>query len=382
MRPTTSSKNNAARSKSNAASQIHEPKTPRLVPTTYTQSFFNRGGYNSSAQLPDVGLLLDQTLWKIQRERAPKSFDALWNKACDSLIECKNAFALLLIKIQNSTISNSADINALDEKMASVWADLISTDAEGKKIINESDHRKEFQLLRENRAKLKPKIKIAADDCLEIAIAFLIEAKNAFDEGDVLRTLHALIECHLYIGMASAINKEADSKRDSGQMQGKKVRDAMAKTALHVLQTLEIDEKMKNRNYFFDLVAQSIEKHPQYSLILAAYDAQATAGKSVPQDTEASLRFAQTLRKWATGTNSKYPEIKYQYKRIRERIQKLQCANVKKKATRHPVQSYLAAQENIQATQAATEQPLRSRIHPLRPRHKKSPTTIDNDSSS
>ncbi|MET3653107.1 hypothetical protein [Dyella japonica] len=313
-------------------------RTPRLVPTNHGASFRDNGWYDSSEGLPDLDLLLGQTLRQIEhthtsRERHPRSFDTLWNKVCKRLEKQGNATAYAHWKTSEDVVKNRSDIRALDAQWAAAWMSDVVTLGEGDEARVVYRNADDFDAIQAKRVALKPKIKVTTDDTLEIAIAYWIEAKNARDAGDDLRVLHALVRCHLYVGMTLSAKTESESKSDAGKRQGKVARDAMATTVLDVLRNLDIDKKMKDPDYLWGQVAEVIAKDPRYASTLKAYEAQVTTAKKVVNST--TDRLADTAQKWATKSKTPYPDIAAQYRCITAQIEqqaRLKAKKVKRQA--------------------------------------------------
>lgn len=282
--------------------QPYVNEAPLLVPTLYSPTFRDTGKYASSEQLPDTDLRLARTLRQIVdahelRGRKAKSFDSLWNKVCKKLVELKNAAAYEDWK-RRKIIKNQSAYDDLNTKLAAA-------------ILNDSTQGS-ADSLQEELAKLKPKINASAEEALEIAIAYWIEAKNAKNESDELRTLNALIECHFYIGTTQSFKTESESKRDAGKKAGAVARDAMAEVVVEALKELITQGSLEDPDFIFGKVADSVAKNPDYASVLLSYDAQATNGKKT-QDSTAE-RFADTVRDWATKKGSPYPEVVHQYR--------------------------------------------------------------------
>ncbi len=309
-------------------------KARRLVPTIYSKPFRDTGRYDSSERLPDVDSLLDRTLKQIERSHESRghharSFDTLWNKVCRKLLEKKNAATYERWKTSEDMVRNLGEIKELDDRLAAAWMSVTLVHGEGDDAFIEYRHADDFEALHRERKDLKPRIRATIDDALEIAIAYWIEAKNARDAGDTLRVLHALVECHLYIGMTLSAKTESESKSDAGRMQGKKVRDEMAAVVVEVLRSIEVDKKMKEPDYLWGKVVQLIEASPQHSATLKAYDTWATSGKKVQEGNSTADRFAETLRKWAKSKSPQYKEIAVQHRSICYQIDRLQSSTSK-----------------------------------------------------
>ncbi|WP_147300686.1 hypothetical protein [Lysobacter silvisoli] len=301
---------------SQALGQAPAP-SPRLVPTFKSKAFPDTGRYDSSERLPNLDLLLDSTLERIKHSRASHasdqtSFLQIWDKVCDKLCELKNASSYERWKTHEDVIKNQKWLAQFDNRIAAAW---------GNKRLDE------FDALREERKTVKPKVRATRDDALEIAVAYWIEAKNARNDLDDARVLHALIECHLYIGITQSTKSESESKSDAGKLTGLSARDEMVAVAIEVLRNMQVDKKMK-KDYLWEEVTKIIHSTPKYAGVLKDYDDQTKAGK---KDVEPIFyRLTTTLKRWSAKKDPKYQELAAQYRQVCQRIEQLSAQDTRR----------------------------------------------------
>ncbi|WP_223572801.1 hypothetical protein [Xanthomonas citri] len=212
-----------------------------------------RGEYDSSDRLPDIAMLFDSTVQKIQsihlvQERSQGSFDRLWDQVCAKLAELGNASAYARWK-QNDTSLNLDKFQELDTAVAKAWSSgrtPINPDVKNSPFLFDG---RQFLQVKEERCSLKLEIDISIDHVLEVAIAYWIEAMNANKEGNELRVMHALIQCHFNLGIAHALRMTHDTKADDGRQAGLKKRDALARVILEVMQNFTVTKSIHNEGH-------------------------------------------------------------------------------------------------------------------------------------
>lgn len=323
-----------------ASEKSAKQKKRQLVPTRYSSPFRDTGKYDSCERLPDLDLLIARTLRQVEeshrsRERSSRSFETLWRKVCTQLAERGNAASFEYWKTTNEMVKNIAEIKALDAQIASAWMSVKIIHGEGENSYTEYRHSENFEALQKKREEIKPRIKTAIDDLLEVAIAYWIEAKNARDQGDDTRALHSLIPCHLYIGMTLSPKTESESKSDAGSKRGKTQRDALVSVVVETMRSLEIDQKQADEDFLCGQIAELIEKSPEHSEALVEFDISATKGKKLQVRNRRADRFAETLRKWMNSKDPAFADLQIQRRRIAYEVGKLQPSTSSRK-TRQP----------------------------------------------
>lgn len=307
-------------------SQPIRPASRTLVATRHTPGRGPKPSeYNSSTRLPDIERLLDSTVQKIQdihliREHSQKSFDELWELVCARLAELGNAFAYARWR-QNNTSLNLDKFQEQDAAVAKAWASgLTPIDADASDSPFTFDDR-QFRRTKEERSALKLEIDISIDHVLEVAIAYWIEAMNAHKDGDELRAMHALIQCHFNLGIAHTLRMTHETKADDGRRAGLKERDALAKAVLDVMQNFVVTKSVHSKDLLLEGIIQALETDPAYEEVLRAYDAPAIGDerKMDPFD----IRFHKTLKTWVTGRNPLYPDLALQFQNLVQQIKKM-----------------------------------------------------------
>lgn len=286
---------------------------PTVVPTVRSKFFRGGGRYESGETLPHLDRVLDRTLKSIahshdSRGRSARSFDALWEKVCKTLKRKKNAAGYDHWK-RTAVIKNAKEFEALDHELAEAWAQI---DAPGDASAPDRELRvQHFEQVKQKKEALAAKSSVETDDMLEVAIAYWIEAKNARDDCDELRALHALIECWMHIGMTLSPKTESESKSDAGAKQGKPSRDEIANLAAKVIASMDVDGRMADPVFLLGTAVEQIKlNHPA---ALAAYDKQATNGRKAQSSVED--RLTEKLMKWATDKSRPYPDLADAYRR-------------------------------------------------------------------
>lgn len=313
------------RGKRTAARPFYLPlrsSSQKLVTTAYAPTWpRDTGRYDSSERLPDIEALFDRTLNQIRhihevRQRNPNAFDKLWDKVCQKLKELNNASAYAHWK-QHDIIKNSQMYVDLDTDLGEAWEHMLSVGEAGSETRSAA-HRK-FSELQAKRAELTAVVKGAIDDALEVAIAYWIEARNAHNNQDTLRTLNCLIEAHFFLGITYSPKTDYEAKSDAGKKAGKKERDALADAILDVMDTFIVDKSVRDQETLRGKLFELIQANPVHREAFVAFDAWAKKGKSTqsfPSD-----RFSETLRKWVTGKNPPYPLVATRYQSLHQQIQ-------------------------------------------------------------
>ncbi|EIM03327.1 hypothetical protein [Rhodanobacter thiooxydans] len=279
-----------------------------------------RSEYDSSDRLPDIEMLLDRTVQEIQhihlvRKRSKKTFDRLWERVCGKLAELGNASAYARWR-RDDTLRNLDQFQKLDAAVAEAWAASV-TPISSKDVVFDG---RQFQRLREERSALKLEIEISIDHVLEVAVAYWIEAMNAYRDGDELRAMHALIRCHFNLGIAHALRMTHDTKEDDGRQSGQRERDALAGAVLNVMQNFTVTKSIYNENLLLEGITHAMEADPAYAEVLHSYDALVSNGK-VTND-PISTRFPSRLKTWVTGKKPLYPHLALQFKNLAQQIEK------------------------------------------------------------
>lgn len=286
-----------------------------------------RSEYDSSDRLPDIEKLLESTVQKIQsiyliRERNQKSFDRLWEQVCARLDELGNASAYARWK-QNSTALNLDQFQELDTAVAKAWAlgrTPIDPDVSDSHVFFDD---RQFQRAKEVRSALKLEINISIDHVLEVAIAYWIEAMNAHKDGDELRTMHALIQCHFNLGIAHTLRMTHDTKVEDGRQAGLKERDALAEVVLKIMQTFIVTKTIHNEGLLLEGITHALEADSAYEEVLRAYDA--TIRDERKKDS-IGIRFPKTLTTWVTGKKPLYPELALHFQNLARQIERRPAA--------------------------------------------------------
>lgn len=235
------------------------------------------GTYDSGDKLPTTALLFERLLARIRsahenRKFAPCPFPELWDKACKQLKKHGNATDHANWKIRH-ILKNRQAFADLDDQIADAWAGVQLSRIEG-----EGEHYRQvayakLQHLRLERDTLKPKATIDVDDALEIAIAFWIEARNAYNASDETRALHALLEGNFYLGTTYSPTTEAEAQRARGSKGiDTAPRDAIVAIAVEVINCYQVSKRIPLADELCGVVAKRIEVDPKYSEAVAAYE--------------------------------------------------------------------------------------------------------------
>lgn len=281
--------------------------------------------YNSSKDLPDLNCMFDRLLNQIHskhnnRQNDPRPFEVLWKKTCAELGKRKSATAYAQWK-QQSIIKNASDYEALSNELAKTWADTTVTQDEDGHLTCIFSLPGRFEELKRQHEELKPRAKIKIDDILEVAIAYWIEARNAFNQQDSLRALHALLECNFYLGMTYSPKTESESKREIASKAPLSSRDALEGIAFEVMRDFIVPNKLESMHLVIEEIVKQIRVHPGGAEALQAYDEHVQKRK--PTDEHIDNRVADALTKWGK-TGKPYKRMKPVYDRVRKEFEEKQ----------------------------------------------------------
>lgn len=279
--------------------------------------------YNSSVQLPDIERLFDSTVQKIQsihltqKKRSQKSFDKLWGRVCARLTELGSAFAYARWN-QNNASLNLGKFQELDAAAAKAWASgWTASDPDVSDPPFTFDDR-QFRRAKEERSAQMVEIDISIDHVLEVTIAYWIEAMNAHKNGDDLRAMHSLIQCHFNLGIAQALRMSHDTKADDGRQAGQKERDALAEAVQEVMQKFVVTKLIHNEDILREKITHALEADPAYEEVVLAYDAPAIGNERTKDSF--GIRFPSTLKTWVTGRKPLYPDLALQFQDLARQI--------------------------------------------------------------
>ncbi|MGV7172375.1 hypothetical protein ACWA43_00310 [Xanthomonas axonopodis pv. ricini] len=160
----------------------------------------------------------------------------------------------------------------------------------------------------------------ATREVTDIAIGYWVEAKHAEVAADEVRMLHALIECHYYIGIINSPLTHSEAMRAQGSKQGLQERKALEQAAIEVL-TSWMENRPKQvsatkprkpvkpfeKESMMGHLAQELLDTPRHQVFVVKYDESATKGKTVENDL--IDRLTDTLLRWATKEARKHPEF-------------------------------------------------------------------------
>ncbi|MEA9861303.1 hypothetical protein ABFU27_17205 [Xanthomonas campestris pv. raphani] len=261
----------------------------------------SQGRYDSSAKLPTATALLERTLLQIkmiyeERGAAKKSFEERWLSATKKLQEYGNATGYRHWKEERARPEDELKLFLLT--FIKTRKDSAATRKEG--------HGK---WLRQ-----------ATREVTDIAIGYWVEAKNAADAGEETRMLHALIECHYYIGIINSPLTHSEAMRSQGQKQGLEKRQDLEQAAIEVL-TSWLENRPKKvpaakprkpakpfeKEEMIGRLSQEILTSAKYAAAVKAYDKLTTNGKTVQSPLK--FRLPDTLFRWATTDAAKHPEF-------------------------------------------------------------------------
>lgn len=304
------------------SSQLRSSKRP-LVTTVIAPRVRPSSRYNSSQDLPDLNCMFDRLLNQIHskhnnRQNDPRPFEVLWKKTCAELGKRKNATAYAQWK-QQSIIKNANDYETLSNELAQTWADTTVTQDEDGHQTCIFSFPERFEELKRQHEELKPRAKIKIDDILEVAIAYWIEARNAFNEQDSSRALHALLECNFYLGMTYSPKTESESKREIASKAPMTAQKGVVGIAIKVMKNFTFPENEKNVGRLPQLIVQQMRSYPGGTEALEAYDA--NTKKRTRTETPIDERFAEAIFNWV-NSGKKQPELTAAYQQLVDRFGK------------------------------------------------------------
>jgi len=253
------------------------PSDQPLVPTSPRPC--NRhptGTYDSGERLPTTALLFERLLARIRsahenRKFDPCPFSELWERACKQLTKHGNATDYANWKVRK-ILKNSKAFADLDNQIAEAWAGVQLSRIEGEGAYYRQVAYSKLQHLQLQRDTLKPKATIDVDDALEIAIAFWIEARNAYNASDEARALHALLEGNFYLGTTYSPITEAEAQRARGKKGiDTAPRDAIVAIAVEVVNSYKVSRNISIADELCAVIADLIALDPKYSEAVAAY---------------------------------------------------------------------------------------------------------------
>lgn len=290
-----------------------------LVPTSPRPSNHRpTGTYNSGEMLPAMGLLFDRLLNMIRsahenRQYEPGPFVALWEKTCKRLMNEGSATAYANWKLA-SILKNSDAFKKLDDDIADAWAGVQLTRSDDEHAQYGQVAYEKLRQLQLQRDTLKPKATITIDGALEIAIAFWIEARNAYNTADEQRAMHALLQCSFYLGTTHSPVTEAESKRATrvlGENNGP--RDAIAEAALEVMESYQVTEKIQFSDVLSGKIAQLIQNDPKYDVAVSAFAKWNISGEQSPDNV--GDRMHQMITAWGEK-KTPYAKIHSSFNRL------------------------------------------------------------------
>lgn len=253
------------------------PSDQPLVPTSLRPSHRHATGtYDSSDRLPTTALLFERLLARIRSAHENRNFDPcpfpeLWEKTCKQLEKHGNATDHANWKVRR-LLKNHKDFADLDDQIAEAWAGVQLSRIEGEGEYYRQVAYTKLQHLRLQRDTLKPKATINVDDALEIAIAFWIEARNAYNASDEPRALHALLEGNFYLGSTYSPITETEAQRARGKKGiDTTARDAIVAIAVEVVNSYTISRRITIADELCAVIADLIALDPKYSDAVAAY---------------------------------------------------------------------------------------------------------------
>lgn len=322
--------------KISVAWRMHPSDQP-LVPTSPRPS--NRhvtGTYDSSDRLPTTALLFERLLARIRsahenRKFDPCPFSELWERACKQLTKHGNATDYANWKARK-ILKNSKAFADLDDQIAEALAGVQLSRIEGEGAYYRQVAYSKLQHLQLQRDTLKPQATIDVDDALEIAIAFWIEARNAYNASDEARALHALLEGNFYIGTTYSPITEAEAQRARGKKGiNTTPRDAIVAIAVEVVNCYTISRNITIADELCAVIADQIALDPKYSDAVAAYknwNSKGSAADSSVSERMHEMLMALIEKKQGVGARSGFKKA---FKELHERTKAYGLSNRKRK---------------------------------------------------
>ncbi|KER79959.1 hypothetical protein IA64_21035 [Xanthomonas arboricola pv. celebensis] len=255
----------------------------------------SQGRYDSSATLPTTTALLERTLVQIktiyeERAAAGESFEERWLSATENLQEYGNATSYRHWKEERARPEDELKLFLLP--FIKTRKDSAASRKEG--------HEK---WLRQ-----------ATREVTDIAIGYWVEAKNAADADDETRMLHALIECHYYIGIINSPMTHSEAMSAQGSKRGLQQRQALEQAAIEVLTSWmesrprdASPNKRFHKDAMMEQVSEELLASERYAAVVADYDR--TIKGPPAEEGEPGHRLAGPLLRWATKEAAKYPEL-------------------------------------------------------------------------
>jgi len=302
------------------------PSDQPLVPTQPRPSNHHATGtYDSSDRLPTTGLLFERLLARIRsahenRNLNPVPFRALWKKALSRLKSKGNATAYANWKI-NNLVKNIKDFKDLDDEIADAWAGVQLSRADEDDIHYRRVAYSKLRHLQLRRDQLKPDTTFKIDDTLEIAIAFWIEARNAYNSSDEARAMHALLECNFYLGAAYSPTTAAELQRSNGiKSFDPGPKNAIVAAAVDAIGNYQATGTLHHPDELCGRIAQTVEFEPKYSDVVAEYRNWKSDG--VAADVEVGDRIYNLLSSLTEKKNgsTEYPEFRKAFEGLFKRV--------------------------------------------------------------
>lgn len=307
-----------------------------LVPTSlHPSSRRPTGTYNSSEVLPTMGLLFDRLLSMIKsahenRQYQPGPFVALWEKTCKRLEKEGNATAYESWKLA-SILDNADELRKLDDEIANVWAYMQRTRNKKKHGAHRKAAAGKFRELRLKRQSFKPKAEVQIDGALEIAIAFWIEARNAYNVKDEERAMHSLLQCSFYLGTTHSPVTESEAQRGRRLATTRdKPRLAILQAAIEVIETFKVTRIIRHQETLCGEISLLIANDPKYSK--AVSDFAKWNNKEPSTQEQVSERMQETFFQCTKGRRSgTYAEFKERFNQLFKVASKFGLSNRTKK---------------------------------------------------
>jgi hypothetical protein len=254
-----------------------------------------RGRYDSGETLPSTTALLERTLIQIisiyeERAGAKESFEQRWQGAIEKLREFGDATSYRVWKEERAHP---------ESELQEFLRDLRASTG-GTPVPKKADHGEW--------------LKKATQEVTDIAIGYWIEARNALDSGEEPRALHAMIECHYFIGIINSPLTHSEAMRAQGGKQGRTKRQAVEQVAKQTLASLLEGRSrgteapsFSSKLEMMSAVADKMLMAAEHKSIIDAYDKQAVQGRGASEDQK--FRLTRTLLRWASSEAKKHPEF-------------------------------------------------------------------------